>query len=143
METDMAILFGKVTLIVQLTTDYMEKFCKSVKEKLPRLDKKLAKGKSIEFEDAVWAALVSQDNDTLAAKYFDAAAKAADTESGKAKMLLSAIGCRYRINKGKLTAAAAINFAIPDDNKNKFELMLIAKKFGMKEIPSESIQQLF
>lgn len=124
-------------------TDYMDNFCKSVKENLPRLDKKLAKGKSIDFEDAIWAALVSQDNDTLAAKYFDVAAKAADTESGKAKMLLSAIGCRYRTNKDKATAAAAINFAIPDDNKSKFELMLIAKKYGMSDIPSETIQQLF
>lgn len=125
------------------TKEYMENLFNSVKEKLPYLDKKLANGKKIDFEDAIWAALVSQDNDALAAKYFDAAAKAADTESGKAKMQLSAIGCRYRTNKDKATAAAAINFAIPDDNMSKFELMLIAKKYGMRGIPSETIQQLF
>lgn len=124
-------------------SDYMENFCESVKRNLPKLDKKLAKGKSIDFEDAVWAALVSQDNDTLAAKYFEVAAKVADTESGKAKMLLSAIGCRYRIYMDKAAAASAINFTIPDDSKSKFELMLIAKKYGMKDIPSETIQQIF
>lgn len=124
-------------------TDYMENFYESVKKNLPKLDKKLAKGKSLGFEDAVWAALVSQDNDTLAAKYFELAAKAVETESGKAKMLLSAIGCIYRVNMDKAAAAAAINFTIPDDSKSKFELMLIAKKYGMEDIPSETIQQIF
>lgn len=127
-------------LSVRQKEEYIQRHIDSVKGNLSKWQKKLEKGKSLNFEDALWGALVSQHDGVMAAKYFDAAVKVAKDDSTKTILQLASIGCKYSINKDKAAAAAAINFPIPDNCKKM--ATLIVNKYSMKDIPSEAIQQL-
>lgn len=131
---------SREVLSVSQKEEYIQRHIDSVKGNLSKWEKKLAKGKSLDFEDALWGALVSQHDDAMAAKYFDAAVKVAKDDSTKTILQLASIGCKYSVNKDKAVAAAAINFPIPDNCKNA--ATLIVNKYSMKDIPSEAIQQL-
>ena len=127
-------------LNVRQKEEYIQRHIDSVKDNLSKWQKKLEKGKNLDFEDALWGALVSQHDDAMAAKYFDAAVKVAKDDSTKTILQLASIGCKYSVNKDKAAAAAAINFPIPDNCKKA--ATLIVNKYSMKDIPSEVIQQI-
>lgn len=131
---------SREVLNVAQKEEYILRHIDSVKDNLSKWQKKLEKGKSLDFEDALWGALVSQHDDAMAAMYFDAAAKAAKDDSTRTILQLASIGCKYSENNDKAAAAAAINFQIPDNCKKT--ATLIVNKYRMKDIPSEAIQQL-
>ena len=122
-------------------------YIKKIKGKLPKWDEKISKGKKIDYDDALKAAVcysssyAKLQDYSKAAKYFEAAAEGAKEDSLKAILRLSAVGCRYKADNDKAAATAAINFDIPAGSESA--MICIARKYGMHDIVSEKLQQVF
>lgn len=122
-------------------------YIKKIKGKLPKWDEKISKGKKIDYDDALKAAVcysssyAKLQDYSKAAKYFEAAAEGAEDNTLKAVLRLSAVGCKYQADKDKAAAAAAINFDIPAGSESA--MICIARKYGMQDIASEKLQQVF
>ena len=123
--------------------NHVRSYIKKIKDKLPKWDEKISKGKKLDADDALKAAVCysSMQDYAKAAKYFEAAAEGAKEDSLKAILRLSAVGCRYQADKDKAAAAAAINFDIPAGSESA--MICIARKYGMQDIASEKLQQVF
>lgn len=126
---------------------HVRSYINKIKGKLPKWDEKISKGKKIDYDDALKAAVcysssyAKLQDYSKAAKYFEVAADGSEDNTLKAILRLSAVGCRYQADKDKTTAAAAINFNIPAGSESA--MICIARKYGMQDIASEKLQQVF
>ena len=127
--------------------DHVHGYIKKIKGKLPKWDEKISKGKKIDYDDALKAAVcyassfAEIQDYAKAAKYFEAAAEGSEDNTLKAVLRLSAVGCKYQADKDKAAAAAAINFDIPAGSEST--MICIARKYGIQDIASEKLQQVF
>ena len=128
--------------------NHVSGFIRKIQKKLPKWDEKLSKGKKIDYDDALRAAVfyasgyvMNQPDYAKAAQYFELAATSANDTTQKAVLQLSAVGCRYQVNKDRAATAAAINFHIPANCTTK--LFCIANKYDIHDIVSEKLRQVF
>lgn len=126
---------------------HIHRYIKKIKDKLPKWDEKISKGKKIDADDALKAAVcysssyAKLQDYAKAAKYFEVTAEGSEDNTFKAVLRLSAVGCKYQADKDKAAAAAAINFDIPAGSESA--MLCIARKYGMQDIVSEKLQQVF
>lgn len=126
---------------------HIHRYIKKIKDKLPKWDEKISKGKKIDADDALKAAVcysssyAKLQDYAKAAKYFEVTADGSENNTFKAVLRLSAVGCKYQADKDKAAAAAAINFDIPAGSESA--MLCIARKYGMQDIVSEKLQQVF
>lgn len=142
MYIDMAVKNNSQYMTADEKAKHVEGWFNTIKDKLPKWDEKLSKGKNISSKDAIKAAVcyatgynnVCQVDYAKAEKYFQMVNLG---DYNKDDIDLSILGCKYMQNKDKSAALAGMNISKPSD-----DLSDVAEKYGIQDIYSEKAQQI-